>query len=57
MLGGFLGGSTQPTSARGRQRMSTGELVVRSAVQSAARSAGTQIARAVLRGVLGGMTR
>jgi hypothetical protein len=57
MLGGVLGGSNQPTSARGRQHMSTGELVVRSAVQSAARSAGTQIARAVLRGVLGGMTR
>jgi len=57
MLGGILGGQSQQTTARGRQRMSTGELVMRSAVQSAARSAGTQIARAVLRGVLGGMTR
>jgi DNA helicase HerA-like ATPase len=57
MLGGVLGGSNQPTSGRGRQRMSTGELVMRSAIQSAARSAGTQITRAVLRGILGGMTR
>jgi DNA double-strand break repair helicase HerA and related ATPase len=57
MLGGVLGQASQPTTGRGRQRMSTGELVVRSAVQSAARSAGTQIARAVLRGVLGGMMR
>jgi DNA helicase HerA-like ATPase len=58
MLGGILGGgANQPATGRGRQRMSTGELVMRSAVQSAARSAGTQIARAVLRGVLGGMMR
>jgi DNA helicase HerA-like ATPase len=57
MLGGILGGQSQQTTGRGHQRMSTGELVMRSAVQSAARSAGTQIARAVLRGVLGGMTR
>jgi hypothetical protein len=57
MLGGILGGQNQQTPGRGRQRMSTGELVMRSAVQSAARSAGTQIARAVLRGILGGMTR
>ena len=57
MLGGILGGQSQQTAGRGRQRMSTGELVMRSAVRSAARSAGTQIARAVLRGVLGGMTR
>jgi uncharacterized protein len=56
MLGSVLGQSTQPTGS-GRQRMSTGELIVRSAVQSAARSAGTQITRAVLRGILGGMTR
>jgi hypothetical protein len=58
MLGGILGGGgSQPASGRGRQRMSTGELVMRSAIQSAARSAGTQITRAVLRGILGGMTR
>jgi hypothetical protein len=58
MLGGILGGGgSQPASGRGRQRMSTGELVIRSAIQSAARSAGTQITRAVLRGILGGMTR
>ena len=55
MLGGLLGGGSSTTG--GRQRMSTGELVMRSAVQSAARSAGTQIARAVLRGILGGMSR
>ena len=40
-----------------RGRMSTGQLVVRSAVQSAARSIGTQVAREVLRGVLGGLQR
>jgi DNA helicase HerA-like ATPase len=58
MLGGILGGgSSQPAGGRGRQRMSTGELVMRSAIQSAARSAGTQITRAVLRGILGGMAR
>jgi DNA helicase HerA-like ATPase len=57
MLGGVLGGAAQPATGRGRQRMSTGELVMRSAVQSAARSVGTQITRAVLRGILGGMTR
>jgi DNA helicase HerA-like ATPase len=57
MLGGVLGGSTQQATGRGRQPMSTGELVMRSAIQSAARSAGTQITRAVLRGILGGMTR
>ncbi|HWG06140.1 MAG TPA: helicase HerA-like domain-containing protein, partial [Beijerinckiaceae bacterium] len=57
-IGGALGGLFSGTpSTGGRQRMSTGELVVRSAVQSAARSAGTQIARAVLRGILGGMSR
>ncbi len=56
MLGGVLGQTTQPPG-RGRQRMSTGELIMRSAVQSAARSAGTQITRAVLRGILGSMTR
>jgi uncharacterized protein len=57
MLGGILGGSAQTPIGRGRQRMSPGELVMRSAIQSAARSAGTQITRAVLRGILGGMTR
>jgi uncharacterized protein len=57
MLGGILGGSAQTPTGRGRQRMSTGELVMRSAIQSAARSAGTQITRAVLRGILGGMNR
>ncbi len=53
-LGGIVGGLFTRSNSK---RMSTGELVVRSAVQSAARSAGTQITRAVLRGVLGGMSR
>ncbi|MDE2362301.1 MAG: DUF853 family protein, partial [Hyphomicrobiales bacterium] len=56
MLGGILGGGS--TSATGkRQRMSTGEMIVRSAAQSAARSVGTTLTRAILRGVLGGMSR
>ena len=54
MLGGLFGSHA---SAGGRQRMSTGELVLRSAAQSAARSVGTQIAREVLRGIRGGMSR
>ena len=40
-----------------RGRMTTGQIIVRSAVQSAARSIGTQVAREVLRGVLGGLQR
>ena len=56
MLGGLLHGGSTPAGG-GRQRMSTGELIVRSAVQSAARSLGTQITRAVLRNVLGGMSK
>ncbi len=57
-IGGALGGLfASPAGGRGRQRMSTGEMIVRSAAQSAARSVGTQIARAVLRGILGGMSR
>jgi len=64
-LGGLFGGG--PASAggapssgarpRGRARMSTSEMIVRSATQSVARTIGTQIARSVMRGVLGGMTR
>ena len=56
-IGGALGGIFGGGSASGgkRQRMSTGELIIRSATQSAARSIGTQVARAILRGVLGGM--
>jgi DNA helicase HerA-like ATPase len=38
----------------GSRRMSTGELVVRSAVQSAARSLGTQVVRAIVKGMTGG---
>ena len=53
-LGGVLGGMF----TRGPHgRMSTGEVVLRSAAQSAARSVGTQLTRAILRGVLGGLTK
>jgi uncharacterized protein len=54
---GALGGLFGSTSRRGRQRMSAGEMALRSAVQSAARSAGTQIGRAILRGILGGRSK
>jgi uncharacterized protein len=53
-LGGALGGLFGKTSGGGRQRMSTGEIALRSAVQSAARTAGTKIGQAILRGILGG---
>ena len=56
LLGGILGGGASTTKG-GRQRMSTGEMIIRSATQSAARSIGTQISRAILRGVLGGISR
>ncbi|SFK22574.1 helicase HerA-like domain-containing protein [Methylocapsa palsarum] len=55
-IGGFFG-KTSGTSVGKRQRMSPGEMAVRSAVQSAARSAGTQIARAIMRGILGGRSK
>jgi DNA helicase HerA-like ATPase len=55
MLGGLLGGAA--ATGKGRQRMSTGEMIVRSAAQSAARSIGTQITRAILRNVLGGISK
>ena len=54
MLGEGQGGQAK---GRGRARMSTTEVVVRSAAQSAARSLGTQITKAVLRNILGGMSR
>jgi len=54
-LGGLLGGPA--ATGKGRQRMSTGEMIVRSAAQSAARSIGTQITRAILRNVLGGLMK
>ena len=58
MLGGLFGGSSATGGkGAGRQRMSTGEMIVRSAAQSAARSIGTQVTRAILRGVLGGISR
>jgi DNA helicase HerA-like ATPase len=57
ILGGLLGGGSASTGKGGRQRMSTGEMIIRSAAQSAARSIGTQVTRAILRGVLGGISR
>ena len=54
MLNGALGGGSSAAGGK-RTRMSTGQLIIRSATQSAARSIGTQVARAILRGVLGGM--
>ncbi|MCI0465817.1 MAG: DUF853 domain-containing protein [Beijerinckiaceae bacterium] len=56
-LTGALGGLFKPAAGAGRQRMSAGELALRSAVQSVARTAGTQIGRAILRGILGGRSR
>lgn len=53
-LGGIVGGLFKRSNPK---RMSTGELIVRSAAQSAARSIGTQVAKQVLRGVLGGISR
>jgi hypothetical protein len=61
--GGFLGGLSAAlgrawnSGATSRGRMSTGQLIVRSAVQSAARSVGTQVAREIMRGILGGIQR
>ncbi len=57
-IGGMIGGGSgeRPSNGRGN-RMSTGELIIRSVAQSAARSLGTQITRAILRNVLGGMKR
>ena len=55
MLGGVLGGAA--ATGKGRQRMSKGEMIVRSVAQSAARSIGTQITRAILRNVLGGLMK
>jgi hypothetical protein len=54
VLGSLFGGGG---NGEGRQRMSTGEMIIRSAAQSAARSVGTQITRAILRNVLGGLTK
>ncbi|MDB5545912.1 MAG: hypothetical protein JWO64_3061, partial [Hyphomicrobiales bacterium] len=56
MLGGLFGNGGSATG-KGRQRISTGEMIVRSAAQSAARSIGTQITRAILRNVLGGLSK
>jgi DNA helicase HerA-like ATPase len=57
-IGGMIGGTFGNGNSGSRgNRMSTGEMIVRSAAQSAARSIGTQITRAILRNVLGGMRR
>ena len=56
MIGGALGNGGGSSGGRGN-RISTGEMIIRSAAQSAARSIGTQITRAILRNVLGGMKR
>jgi DNA helicase HerA-like ATPase len=57
-IGGMIGGAFGNGNSGSRgNRMSTGEMIVRSAAQSAARSIGTQITRAILRNVLGGMRR
>ena len=56
-IGGMIGGSGDKPSNGRSNRMSTGELIIRSVAQSAARSLGTQITRASLRNVLGGMKR
>jgi DNA helicase HerA-like ATPase len=56
-IAGALGGLFGKPSGAGRQRMSTGEIALRSAVQSAARTAGTKIGQAILRGVLGGRSK
>ena len=61
--GGLMGdlgaaiGRVWNSGGSSRGRMTTGQLIVRSAVQSAARSIGSQVARDVLRGVLGGLQR
>ncbi len=56
-LAGALGGLFGKPAGGGRQRMSAGEIALRSAVQSAARTAGTKIGQAILRGVLGGRSK
>jgi uncharacterized protein len=61
--GGFLGGLGEAigrawnSGGSPRGRMTSGQLIVRSAIQSAARSMGTQVAREIMRGVLGGLQR
>jgi hypothetical protein len=56
-LKGAIGGLFGIASRRGRQRMSAGEIVLRSALQSAARTTGTKIGQAILRGILGGKSK
>jgi uncharacterized protein len=51
-LGGLFGNASRPG-----QRMSAGEIVLRSAIQSAARTTGTKIGQAILRGILGGKSK
>jgi uncharacterized protein len=61
--GGFLGGLGDAlgrvwnSGGSSRGRLTTGQVIVRSAVESAARSIGGSVAREIMRGVLGGLQR
>ncbi|UDL94849.1 DUF853 domain-containing protein [Lichenihabitans sp. PAMC28606] len=55
-VGGALG-RLWNSGASSRGRLSTGQMVMRSALQSMARSVGTQVAREIIRGVLGGIQK
>ena len=55
-LGGALGRAWN-SGGSSRGRMTTGQVIVRSAVESAARSLGSSVAREILRGVMGGIRR
>ena len=55
-LGGALGWAWN-SGGSSRGRMTTGQVIVRSAVESAARSLGSSVAREILRGVMGGIRR
>jgi len=59
VTGGTVGGSQKKPAGKGggRQRMSTTEVVIRSAATSMARTVGTQVGRAILRNVLGSIVK
>jgi DNA helicase HerA-like ATPase len=59
VTGGAVGGSQKKPAVKGggRQRMSTTEVVIRSAATSMARTVGTQVGRAILRNVLGSIVK